>query len=60
MNYFLNYENGKAQINTYRAASASVTDIKDIERAMSEESEEILTASIDSEEDRKRAEALCD
>ena len=46
MNYFVNYNKGQISINTYRIASAQATDIDDIRRAVDEESEEILTASI--------------
>ena len=45
-NYFVNYENGKVSINTHRLANAAVTDIDDIRQAISKDSSEILTASL--------------
>lgn len=45
--YFVNYENGSAKMQTYRAANAVVTDLEDIQRALSENSEECLSASVD-------------
>ena len=46
MNYFLNYKDGDVTVNTYRAVGAQATDINDILRAVREDSEEILCASI--------------
>lgn len=45
---FLNYNNGKISINTYRYANAQATDVEDIRNAVKNETSEILTASIDS------------
>lgn len=49
---FANYKNGQVTINTYRFPDAVVTDIEDICNAAKTESEEILVASIDTDEER--------
>jgi len=45
MNYFLNYNNGKLSINTYRNVDAEVTTLDDIYQAVQENREEVLVAS---------------
>mgnify|MGYP001547256937 FL=1 len=55
---FANYKNGQITVNTYRLPDAMVTDIDDICKAFKAESDEILTASIDTEEELKRIETL--
>ena len=51
MNTFANYKNGQLSIDTYRLPEAQVTDVADILSAFNSESEEILTASIDNEDE---------
>lgn len=47
MNYFLNFKNGQASVDTYRFPDAAATDIADIISAKDAGSEETLTASLD-------------
>ena len=47
--YFVNYENGVAKLATYRVVNAAITDLEDVQRAIAENSEEFLTASVDQE-----------
>lgn len=49
MNYFVNYVNGQLSINTYRKPSAVSTNAEYVIFAYHCESEEDLTASIDTE-----------
>ncbi len=58
MNNFANYANGELTIDTYRLPNAAVTDIDDIVAAVNTGSDEILTASIDDENDMAAVEAL--
>lgn len=58
MDNFANYKNGEVTINTYRFADAQVTDVADILNAIETESEEILVASIDTEEELAAIKAL--
>ena len=56
---FANFKNGVLTFNNYRFADAQATDLADIlSVSTNSESKEILTASIDSEEDLKAVEAL--
>lgn len=48
---FANYKNGKLTINTYRFPDALATDYADILDAVNTNSNEILTASIDTVEE---------
>lgn len=57
MNRFANYKNGELTIATYRFPDAQVTDVADILNAIETESEEILVASIDTEEELQALEA---
>lgn len=47
MNLFLNYSNRQLTVNTYRHAKAEVTTLEDILNAVSHNSWEDLTASLD-------------
>lgn len=58
MNNFANYKNGEVTINTYRFPEAQVTDVADILNAIETESDEILVASIDTDEELAAIEAL--
>lgn len=58
MNNFANYKNGEVTINTYRFPDAQVTDVADILNAIETESDEILVASIDTDEELAAIEAL--
>lgn len=58
MSNFANYKNGQVTISTYRFVDAQVTDIEDILNAVEKESDEILTASIDSDEELAAIEAV--
>ncbi|MEX1669098.1 hypothetical protein AB4876_09255 [Zhongshania guokunii] len=58
MSNFANYKNGEVTINTYRFPDAQVTDVADILNAVETESEEILVASIDTDEELAAIEAL--
>ena len=58
MNNFANYKNGEVTINTYRFPDAQATDVADILNAVETESEEILVASIDTDEELAAIEAL--
>lgn len=49
MNYFVNYVDGRLTINTFRKPSAMATNAEDVIYAYHNESEEDLTASIDTE-----------
>ena len=49
MNYFVNYVDGYLSINTFRKPSAASTNAEDVIYAYNNESEEDLTASIDTE-----------
>ena len=49
MNYFVNYVNGHLSINTFRKPTAASTNAEDVIFAYNNESEEDLTASIDTE-----------
>lgn len=49
MNLFLNYENGKLAVQTYRNANAEVTTLEDIYNAAQENREGFLVASLDQE-----------
>ena len=55
---FANYKNGQVTINTYRFSDAMLTDVNDIISASNQESGEILTATIESEEERQAILAL--
>jgi hypothetical protein len=57
MSNFANYKNGEVTINTHRLPGAQVTDIADILNAVETESEEILVASIDTDEEFAAIEA---
>ena len=50
MSKFINLVNGALSINTYRAPQAAATDIADIAEAITTESPECLTCSIDGSE----------
>ena len=58
MTTFANYKDGQVTINTYRFPDAVVTDVADILNAAETESEEILVASIDTEEEMVAVESL--
>ena len=58
MYQFSNYKNGEVTINTYRFPNAMLTDVNDIISASNRESGEILTATIESEEERQAILAL--
>ena len=58
MDNFANYKNGEVTINTYRFPDAQVTDVADILNTVETESEEILVASINTEEELAAIEAL--
>ena len=45
--YFVNYEDGVAKLQEYRAADAQATTLEDIQRANKESSNEKLTALVD-------------
>lgn len=45
-NYFVNYNNGQITINAYRTPNAAATDVEDIRNAFANETNEILTASL--------------
>lgn len=45
MNYFLNLENGVLNVSTSRNVRAQATDLLDIQNALSNETNECLTAS---------------
>ena len=49
MTYFVNYVEGRLSINTFRKPSAASTNAEDVIFAYNNESEEDLTASIDTE-----------
>ena len=49
MNYFVNYVDGRLTINTFRKPTAASTNAEDVIFAYHNESEEDLTASIDTE-----------
>ena len=49
MNYFVNYVDGYLSINTFRKPTAASTNAEDVIFAYHNESEEDLTASIDTE-----------
>ena len=49
MNYFVNYVDGHLSINTFRKPTAASTNAEDVIFAYHNESEEDLTASIDTE-----------
>jgi len=49
MTNFANYKNGQITVDTYRLVDAVVTDIADILEALESESDEILTASINTD-----------
>ncbi len=51
MNNFANYKNGTVTINTYRFADAAVTDVADILNAAAAGSDEILTATIETDDE---------
>jgi len=51
MEQFANYKNGEITVNTYRFADAVVTDVNDILNAVEAESDEVLTASICTDEE---------
>jgi len=48
---FANYKNGIVTMNSYRFPDAQVTDVADILSAMESQSNEILTASIDTDDE---------
>ena len=50
MDYFVNYVDGQLSINTFRKPSAASTNAEDVIFAYHNESEEDLTASIDTEQ----------
>jgi len=54
---FVNYENGQLSVNSYRNPAALGTDVEDLLTAWSRETEESLTATIMTEEERKRVTA---
>jgi hypothetical protein len=56
--YFANYKHGKVSINSYRFPDAQVTDIDDVIKSNEMQSEEVLVASIDTEEDLQAVKAL--
>ncbi len=58
MNKFANYKNGQVTINTYRIPDAQVTDIADILNAVEIESDEILVASISTNEELAAIESV--
>ncbi len=58
MNKFANYKNGQVTINTYRFPNAQVTDIADILNAVEIESDEILVASISTDEELAAIESV--
>jgi len=58
MNSFANYKNGKVTINSYRFPDAQVTDIDDILNAAKKESDEVLVASINTDDELNKIEAL--
>ena len=49
MTYFVNYVGGYLSINTFRKPSAMATNAEDVIFAYNNQSEEDLTASIDTE-----------
>ena len=58
MDNFANYKDGTVTINTHRFPDAQVTDVADIINAVETESEEILVASIDTDEELASIEAI--
>lgn len=44
---FLNYDKGRVSLNAYRLANAQATDVEDIRNAVKNESNEVLTASVE-------------
>lgn len=58
MTNFANLKNGQITINTYRIPDASVTTLEDLLECYEKETEETLTASIESDEDLRRVESL--
>lgn len=58
MHKFANYKDRRLTINTYRFVDAAVTDIADILQAHNVESEEVLTASIETDEELNEIESL--
>jgi len=51
MTIFANYKNGEVTMNTHRYPDAMVTSVADILSAMESQSNEILTASIDTDDE---------
>ncbi|MDY0300263.1 MAG: hypothetical protein RBQ99_01625 [Trichlorobacter sp.] len=58
MNKFANYKNNQITINTHRFPDAQVTDIADILNAVEIGSDEILVASIGTEEELAAIESV--
>jgi len=52
MSEFANYKNGQVTINTYRFPDAVATDVADIMSAVASESDEILVACINTDEEK--------
>lgn len=48
---FANYKDGQVTINSYRFADAQVTDVEDILSAVENKSDEVLVASIDTDDE---------
>ena len=58
MSEFANYKDGQVTINTYRFTDAVVTDVADILNAVKAESDEVLVASIDTDDERSAIEEV--
>jgi hypothetical protein len=56
--YFVNYKNGDVSINTYRFADAQVTDVNDLLKSHDNQSDEILVASIDTDQELQKIKLL--
>jgi hypothetical protein len=56
--YFANYKDGSISINSHRFPDAQVTDVDDVIKSHEKQSEEILVASIDTDEELQTIKAL--